>query len=76
MNPSEQWLRKNRLFRSAASGLWYSNPRSAGSIDAIQIAGRFLYRNDGELTLPWIRRCAEFAENYYHDIEPPRGATR
>lgn len=76
MKPDEQWLRENRLFSSAVSGLWYRNPHAAGSINAIKIAGRLLYRDEGELMLAWIRRCSEFAAKVYAELEPNQDALK
>ena len=50
-----------RRFRSATSGLWYENPHAAGTINAVELDGQILERKDGEQTLPWIRRAAEWA---------------
>lgn len=50
-----------RRFRSAASGLWYENPQAAGTINAVELDGQILERKDGEQTMPWIRRAAEWA---------------
>lgn len=51
-----------RRFRSAASGLWYENPHAAGTINAVELDGQILERQEGEQTMPWIRRAAEWAE--------------
>jgi len=60
-HPPGSLPRTVRRFRSAASGLWYENPRAAGSINAVELDGQILERKDGEQTMPWIRSVAEWA---------------
>jgi len=41
--------------------MWYENPHAAGSINAVKLGGQILERNEGEETMPFIRRVAEWA---------------
>lgn len=54
-----------RLFRSACSGLWYRNPMAAGSIDAVEMNNQRIYKEDGESTLQFIHRTAEWPEGIF-----------
>ena len=65
-----------RRFRSGASGLWYENPHAAGTINAVELDGQILERNEGEQTMPWIRRVGEWASaihsaNAQSEATPP-----
>jgi hypothetical protein len=51
----------HRLFRSAVSGLWYTNPNAAGDIDAVELFGERIFREENETSLGWIHRTAEWA---------------
>lgn len=54
-----------RRFRSAASGLWYDKPEAAGRINAVELNGKILERNDKESTMAWIRRVAAWANDIH-----------
>ena len=57
----------SRLFRSAVSGLWYSTPGAAGSIDAVEINGRRIIRKEGGRALYWIHRVGEWASKIHSE---------
>lgn len=57
----------SRLFRSACSGLWYLNPKAAGSIDAVEIKGRRIFRNEDEPSLEWIDRVTNWAAKIHSE---------
>lgn len=59
----------NRKFRSAISGLWYENPKAAGSIDAVEMYGEKLFREQDEESMPWIRRVAAWASEIHRSKE-------
>ena len=59
-------------FRSSEDGLWYDNPMGIAMfapIDAVELYGKRLFREENEQSLPWVHRVAEWAsalhaENY------------
>jgi hypothetical protein len=53
------------LFRSGFSGLWYRNPKAAGYIDYVEIAGKRLMRQEDEGGLEYIRRVGEWAQQFF-----------
>lgn len=68
MNPAEQPeapIQLDRWFRSSCSGLWYNNPKAEGEVNAVRLDGQIIERMDGELTLPWIHRVADWASDIY-----------
>lgn len=69
MRPLSQLVRR---FRSSVSGLWYDSPYAAGSINAVELDGQILERGDGEPTLQWIRRAAEWASAIHAQRKPER----
>ena len=54
-------MKLNRQFRSSASGLWYTNAKSAGFIDAVKLGDSTIFKEPNESTLDFIERVAAWA---------------
>jgi len=54
-----------RRFRASTSGLWFEKPEAAGSINAVELDGKILERDENEHTLAWIRRVEAWAHKIH-----------
>ena len=56
-------------YRSAVSGLWYEDARAAGTINAVELGGWVLYREEDEDATPWVRRVHRWVEGVLREKE-------